>query len=100
MEQKTSGSKRMITGNELWFFFYYPCDSVWSASREEFPQCIKQENDTEESMVSIPWSINGIHSLLDVPKGTTHNTVLFIDAVIPSLIESVRPRTRKKIFKG
>jgi hypothetical protein len=51
-------------------------------------------------LVSIPWSINGIHSIRGVPKGTTYNTAFFTDAVMPSLTENVRSRTRRKTSKG
>jgi hypothetical protein len=43
MEQKASGFQRIITGDELWFFFYYLCDSVLATSRDERPQRIKQK---------------------------------------------------------
>jgi hypothetical protein len=51
-------------------------------------------------LVSILWLVNGIQSLLNVPKGTMCNTAFFIDAVMPSLIENVRSRTRKETLKG
>jgi hypothetical protein len=34
-EEKASGFRRIIIGDELWFFFYCPLDSVWAASRDE-----------------------------------------------------------------
>jgi hypothetical protein len=37
MEQKVSGFRSIITGNELWFSLYYPRDSAWAASRDELP---------------------------------------------------------------
>jgi hypothetical protein len=90
MEQKASGFQPIITGTELWFFFSSPLDSVWAASRDEFPQRIKQKIDMETCLVSIPWSVNGINSYFNVPKGTMYNTALFTDVVIPSLIENVQ----------
>jgi hypothetical protein len=50
-------------------------------------------------LISILWSVNGIHSLLDVPKETTYNTRFFTDAVMPGLIENVRSWTRRNILK-
>jgi hypothetical protein len=35
------------------------------------------------------WSVKGIHSLLDVPKGKMYRTAFFTDAVMPYLIENV-----------
>jgi hypothetical protein len=99
MEQKASDFQRIITGDGLWFFFRCPGDSVLAASRGELPQSIKQKIDTEKCLVSIPWSVNEIPSLLNVFKGTTYNTAFFTDAVMPSLIENVRSRTRRKMLK-
>jgi hypothetical protein len=71
MEQKASSFQRIITGDEPWLLFYYARHSVWVTSRDGRPQHIKKKNDMEKCLVSILWSVNGIHSLLDVPKGTT-----------------------------
>jgi hypothetical protein len=95
MEEKVSGFLRSITGEESWFFFYHPWDSVWAASHEESPQRLKQSIDAEKCLVSILWSVNGIHSLRQVPKGTTYNITLFTDVALPSLIENDRSRTRE-----
>jgi hypothetical protein len=100
MEHKSTNLRRVINGNDSWFFTYYPRDSIWPASRDELPQRIKPKISTEECLVSILWSLNGIHSLLDVPKGTTYNTAFSMDAVMPSLIENVQLRTRRKTLKG
>jgi hypothetical protein len=90
IEQKVSGFQRIIAGDESWFFRCYVCDSVSAASRDEVSQRIKQKIETEKCLVSIPWSVNAIPSLFDLPRGTTYNTAFFTDAVMPSLIESVR----------
>jgi hypothetical protein len=100
MRQKATGFQQIITGNKSWFFFYHPRDSVRVTSRDELPQRIKQRIDTEECLVSIHWSVNGIHSFLNVPKGITYNTTFFIDFGLPSLIENFRSRTRRKTLKG
>jgi hypothetical protein len=49
MEQKASGFQRIITGDESWFFFYYPRDSVQAELCNEFPECIKQKSDMESA---------------------------------------------------
>jgi hypothetical protein len=53
MEQKASDFQRIITGDELWFFFYDPRDSIWAMSRDELWQGIKQKIDMEKCLVSI-----------------------------------------------
>jgi hypothetical protein len=100
MEQKASGCQQIITGDESWFFLYYLCDSVWATSCDELPQRIKQKIDTEKCLLSILWSVNDIHCLLDVPKGTTYNSAFFTDVVMLSLIENIRSQTRRKTLKG
>jgi hypothetical protein len=42
MEQKANGFQRIIFGDESGLFLYYPRDSIWAASRDELPQCIKR----------------------------------------------------------
>jgi hypothetical protein len=80
MEQKASGFQRIITGDESRFFFYYPRDSNWVASPDHPPHHIRQKTDMEKCLVPIPWSANGIHSLLDAPKGqcTTERSSLML----------------------
>jgi hypothetical protein len=60
---------------------------------------LKHKIDTAKGLISIFWSIKGIYSFLDVPKGTTYNIAFFIDVFMPNLIENVRSRTRKKTLK-
>jgi hypothetical protein len=69
-------------------------------TRDQPPQSIKQKTNTENCLVWSLWSVNGIHSLLDVSKGTTYNTACFTDRVMPSLIENVRSRTRRMSLKN
>jgi hypothetical protein len=64
--------------------------SFLNASSETF--------DTEKCFVSILWLVDGIHNLLHAPKGTTQHSSS--DAAMPSLIENVRSRTRRKTLKG
>jgi hypothetical protein len=100
MEHKVAGFQRIMTGDVACFFFYCARDSVWAASRNELPQRTRQKTETEKVLDSILWSVDGIHSFVDVPKGTTYNTGLFTDVVILSLIENVRSRTDRKRLKG
>jgi hypothetical protein len=99
MEKKASGFQRIITENGSWFLLYYPRDSAWPASRDEPPQRIKQKIGAGKCLISVPWSVNGIHNLLDVPKRTTHNTVFFLDALMPCLIENIWSQTRRNTGK-
>jgi hypothetical protein len=86
--QKT-GFANIITGDELWFYFEYPHQLVWAPSRDEVPERFKQKLDTEKCLISVIWSVNGIHSLFYVPKGTTYNTTFFCDVSFPDLRKNV-----------
>jgi hypothetical protein len=99
-EQKANGFQRIITGDESWFFFCHPRDLVWAASRDELSQSIKQKIDTKRCLVSTFWSVNGIHGLLGVLKGTTYNTAFAIDPVLPYMVENVRARICRKTLAG
>jgi hypothetical protein len=84
MEQTANGFQQFITGDESWFFLYYPRDSVWAAPHDEFPQCVKQKTDTEKCLVSILCSVNEIPSLLVCPKGqhtTQHSSLMLLCSV-------------------
>jgi transposase len=90
----------VITGDESWFFLYYPRDSMWAPSRDDLPDRIKQKIDTEKCLISVLWSVRGIHSLVDVPKGTTYNTDFFCNVIMPSLKRDIASQGRRKTFRG
>jgi hypothetical protein len=58
------------------------------------------KNNTEMCLISIQWSIQGIHSLLHVLEGIEYNTAFSIDVTIPSQIENITSGSRKKTSKG
>jgi hypothetical protein len=59
-----------------------------ATSRDEIPEKINKI-DTEKYVISIIWSVNGIQSLLDLPKGTTYNSAFFCDCVMSDLVENL-----------
>jgi transposase len=90
----------VITGDESWFFLHYSHDSMWAESADQLPVRVKQTIDTEKCLISILWSVNGIHSLLDIPKGESYNSAFFCNAVIPSLVENICSQSRRKSLRG
>jgi hypothetical protein len=64
------------------------------------PKASSKKIDTEKCLISAVWSVNGIHSLLDVPKGTTYNTTFFYDVVILDLLENVSAWSQTRTLKG
>jgi histone-lysine N-methyltransferase SETMAR len=107
-ERQGANCKRIITGDKFWFFLYYPRDFTWPASRNDLPEKIRQKIDTEKCLISILWSVYGIHSLVDLPKGTSYNSAFFCSAVVllcccavvPSLVAELTSDTRPKTLKG
>jgi hypothetical protein len=61
---------------------------------------VSQKIDTEKCLISIFWCVNGIHTLLNVPKGSTYNTAFFCDQVVPTLVEGITSHGYRKMLKG
>jgi hypothetical protein len=86
------GFERIITGDESWFFLYSPHNSAWAASGDALPERVTQKIDTEKCQMSILWSVNGIHSHIDLPKGSLYNTAFFCDQVVEGVPPQVSHR--------
>jgi hypothetical protein len=61
---------------------------------------ITQKIDAEKCMLSILWSITGIHSLIDVPKAITYNSAFLCDIVVTDLVRDICSHSRRKSLKG
>jgi hypothetical protein len=48
---RSTGFQRVITGDMSCFFLYYPRDSIRASSRDEVPDRVSQENDTEKRQI-------------------------------------------------
>jgi hypothetical protein len=92
--------QRIITRDECWFFSYYPHHSTWAAFPDELPERVTQKIDTGTRPISMLWSVNKIHSLIDLPKGNTYNTAVFCDHVVPSAVQGVIFHARRKTLQG
>jgi histone-lysine N-methyltransferase SETMAR len=90
----------VTTGDKSWFFLSYPNNSARATLRDELPERVSPKIDTEKCLISVFWSANGIHSLLDVPKGSIYNTAFFCDQVIPSLVQGITSHGRRKTLQG
>jgi hypothetical protein len=83
---RSTGFHSVIAGDKLWFFPCYPSDLTSALSRDEVQEIVSQKIDTEKCLISLLWSANGIHSLADVPKGSTYNSAFSCDPVVPCLL--------------
>jgi hypothetical protein len=82
-----------MTGDESWFFLYYPDDSAWIGSRDELPVQIKPEIEAEKCLIFVIWPVHGIHGLVEVPKGESYNSAYCYDVVVPSLVDDIGSRS-------
>jgi hypothetical protein len=100
---RSTGFQSIITGDESCFFLYflyYPRDSIWASSRSEVPVRVNQKNNTEKCLISFLWSVNGIQSLVDALKGSTYDSALFCDTVVPNLFDGITIHSRRKPIRG
>jgi hypothetical protein len=88
------------TGDESWFFLHYPKESVWAESRDEVTVRMKQTIDTEKCLICVLWSVDGIHSLVDIPKGELCNSSFFCSVIVPGLVEDICSGSRRGSLKG
>jgi hypothetical protein len=63
------------------------------------PRKNQTKTDPEKCLISVSWSVNGIHSLFDVPKGTTHNSRFLCDVVVLDLLENISAYNRRRTLK-
>jgi hypothetical protein len=56
---------------------------IWVSSRDEVPERVSQKINAGKCLILLLWSVNGIHSLVDVPKGNTYNSAFFCDTIVP-----------------
>jgi hypothetical protein len=99
-EAQSTGFARPITGDDSWFHLVYPHESAWAASRDQLPENVSQTIDTQKCLISVLWSIHGIHSLVDVLKATTYNTAFVCDIIVPSTVAEIASHSRRKALKG
>jgi hypothetical protein len=55
--------------------------------------------DTEKCIISIIWSISGIHSLHALTKGKKYNSECFCQHVIPDIQQNICSSSRRKTLK-
>jgi hypothetical protein len=91
-EAQRIGFELVITANEFWFFLSHRHNSAWATSPNELPERGSQKIDTEQRLISISWSVNGTHTLLDIPKGSKYNTAFVYDFSVQLLIFLHSPR--------
>jgi hypothetical protein len=93
-----TGFQSAITRDESRFFLYFPRDLIWAASRDDVPERVSQKINTEKCLISLLWSLNGIHSPVDVLKGSTDNSTLFCDPAVPNVFDGITLHSRRSTW--
>jgi hypothetical protein len=96
---QTTDFVNFLTWDQPWLFLDYPHFGIWAASRDEAPKTPMTKHDTENCMISIIWSISGIHSLLRLTKGMKYNSQYFCQHVIPHIQQNICSSSRRKSLK-
>jgi hypothetical protein len=86
----------VLTGDESWFYSYDPPDTARAASRDELPERIKRKIDTENCLISVLWSDNRIHYLIDVTPGMKYHSLFSSDVDMSGLIQNITSTNRRK----
>jgi hypothetical protein len=88
----------VLSRGKPWFFLEYPHDGVWAASRDEIPEIPMAKIETEKCMISIIWSISGIHSLFALTKGMKYkyNFQSFCQHVFLDIQQNICSLSRRK----
>jgi hypothetical protein len=73
-----------------------PSDAAWPGSRDTLPERIRRGIDTEKCLISVVWSVYGIHHLIDVPPGMKSHSSFCCDVVMPGLIQNISSNNHRK----
>jgi hypothetical protein len=98
-QQQPMDFEYIITGDESLFYLYNPSDSAWPESRDTLPERIRRKIRTNKCLISVLWSVTGIHHLIDVPPGMKYSSSFFCDVVMPGLIQNMTSSNRRKMLK-
>jgi hypothetical protein len=77
----------IITGDELWFFYYTPHSKIWLPADANTPEVAKQLINTPKIMITIFWNPFGIQVLAALPEKTLFDAEYFIDYVLTPIEE-------------
>ena len=88
----------IITGDESWIYFQNSPSYIWSKEKPNFSPKIKQ-NFGKKIMISVFFSVNGIQSIIFLPKNQNFNSSFFTDNVLKDLEGNLKVRREKKGLK-
>jgi hypothetical protein len=90
----------LLTGDESWFYYEYPHDSAWAASRATLPTRTARKIGSKKCLISIIWSTSGIHSLLVLPAGVRYDAEFFCASVLSDVEKNLCQGSRRKTLRG
>ena len=95
--QDTSQHKLIYTQDETWLYWKNPRKSMWLMHGAPRPKAEKKKIGAKKLMISVIWNVNGIASVVMVPRGETFTKRFFSDVVMEDFSKNVViPKTRDK----
>ena len=87
--------KLVYTQDETWIYLQNPRKTMWVMSGMERPMVEKRQIGAKKLMISVIFNVNGIASVVVLPRGQIFNKRFFIDVVIDDFIKKVKiPKSR------
>ena len=78
----------IITGDQLWFGFYYEYDGKWCLPKEKKNTVMNGSKiQLKKVMVTIIWGVNGIYIDDFLPYGESYNSEYFVEHILNMLHE-------------
>ena len=78
----------LLTGDESWFFYYYPATGRWVPRAQDPDEEQSQDHFASKVMITVFWGINGAAVIDAIPDGCSMNAQHFVDVVIPKIKQS------------
>jgi len=90
----------VITGDETWVYFSNPRSFMWMDSSVERPERPKNTIGAKKSMITVFWSISGMHLIRMLPPGERFTKEYFIEEVMTPLYNIICNKRPKKKTNG
>jgi histone-lysine N-methyltransferase SETMAR len=88
LKNKQYGFLNIVTGDESWFYLFYPPSSKWIKKEEDRPVMESMSHLSKKVMVTICFSSTGLRHLFTLPHGQTMNAKSFVDYVLKPVEKS------------
>ena len=91
-----SNFRFLLTGDESWFFYYYPPTGRWVPRSQDPDEEQSEDHFASKVMITVFWGINGVAVIDAIPGGCSMNAQHFVDVVIPKIKQSQAYKDAKR----